>query len=165
VSSTRHIGVLATVGTASTRAYTRMLAKVAPAATAVEIACPELVPLVEAGEVSSERALAVAAAYVAPLNANGVDTIVLGCTHYPFLLDTLRRVAPNANFVDPAKATVSELTQALEQRGHLNRGTRARAHRFMTTGDRNAFDAQLLRFFGEGSAPAEQLAWEAIRGP
>jgi glutamate racemase len=162
VRRTNKIAVLATVGTTSTRAYSKTLSTMEPEINAIEIACPEFVPLVEAGEVASTRAIAAAEAYVAPLAANGVDTIVLGCTHYPFLLETLARAAPRAHFVDPAKETVSELKEALAKLGLLNRGPRTHAHRFMTTGDRAAFEAQLLRFFGERSS-AESLSWNAIR--
>jgi glutamate racemase len=162
LSANKRIGVLATLGTTRTRAYTKTLLELAPEAEAIEVACPAFVPLVEAGTLRGPDALARAHEYLAPLKARGVDTIVLGCTHYPFLIETLELAEPHASFVDPARATVVELERALFADRLLSTGPRLEPHRFLTTADPRAFAAQLRGLFDDLVDGVERIDWEEI---
>lgn len=108
------IGVLATTGTVRSGAYTAQIRALNPQARVVEVACPRFVPLVEAGELSSEETLEAAYAYLMPIARAECRTIILGCTHYPFLLPTLRRATADlfpgpVRFIDPAEETAQAL--------------------------------------------------------
>ena len=147
------IGVLTTEGTKRSGAYTRTLLALAPRVEVSEVACPDFVPLVEAEQEDTDRAAEAARRYLAPLQAAGVDTVVLGCTHYPFLLPLLQRVAPEITFVDPAIATVTVLQQTLKSRGLLA-STPSTAHLLTTSGDPIAFTHQLTRFLPDATHSA-----------
>lgn len=140
------IGVLATLGTVKSAAYTRTLQKLDPQLSVQEVACPAFVPLVEAGALETPEAVQAAETYLTPLLEAGTDTVVLGCTHYPFLLPVLRKVAPQVCFVDPAEQTVLELACALETRGLTSKLTSPEPIQLRTTGDAEHFAATLHRF-------------------
>jgi glutamate racemase len=160
----RKVGVLATEGTVKSNAYTRALQAANPRLTVLEVACPAFVPLVEAGEEASPDALRAAEEYFRPMVALGVDTVVLGCTHYPFLLPVLRDLQPQLAYIDPAEQTVRTLAELLEHHNLLApapENAAAPAHLLTTTGDPAAFVAQLRRFLPQSAATTciKQAAW------
>lgn len=126
------IGVLATTATIHSRMYARWIDNLQndnlqndqlqdenPYKTqSIEIACPRFVPLVESEQVSTPTALAACEEYLQPLLQAGVQTVILGCTHFPLLLPALQQVAPQINFVDPAQFLAREIV-ALTGRGVL----------------------------------------------
>lgn len=156
------IGVLATAGTVKSGAYTRALHGIDYALQVTEVACPAFVPLVESGQEASPAATSAAQEYLAPLRAACVDTIILGCTHYPFLLPVLSALAPDCLFVDPAEQTAQELADRLAA-GHLLAPSHSMLrHRLTTTGDPAEFTALLPRFL-PGDAQVADIAparWE-----
>lgn len=130
------IGLIATETTVRSRAYNKAVSKVLakgilPENSALKEAwqrgeqpiglvkaqgCPLFVPLVEAGLANSTEARAIAKTYLAPLQAQDVDAIILGCTHYPYLAPVIREiVGEKVALVDPAKAMVEELKRVLEK--------------------------------------------------
>ncbi len=145
--SSGKIGVLATAATVSSRIYTREIRACRPDLETLEIACPALVPLVEAGEIASRAAFQACQQYLAPLLDFGADTVVLGCTHYPLLLQTLQTIAPRIRFIDPAQSLALDIAAQL---GPVE--ARATNDIFYVSGARGGFGewaAQLL----EISAP------------
>jgi glutamate racemase len=150
------IGVLATTGTVRSGAYSKAIAARAPAIRVTEIACPLFVPLVEAEQDGSAEALDAAERAMAPLLDRGVDTVILGCTHYPFLLPALERAAEGrVRFIDPAEATAALVRDAVER---LSIGANERhPDRLMTTGDPPTFVRQASRFVTVEAA--EALQW------
>jgi glutamate racemase len=116
-----HIGVIGTAGTIRSGAYRRAITAqqgAGPHATVVEQPCPLFVPLVEEGWVDHPVTEAVAREYLAPLIADGVDTLVLGCTHYPLLAPVLRRVLPaGTTLIDSAAETAREVEHVLATTG------------------------------------------------
>jgi glutamate racemase len=98
------VGVMATASTAASRAFSRSICAICPDLEVVEIACPDLVPIVEKGEVSSSSTLACLRKYADQLLKEKVEALVFGCTHFPFLQEPLARLLSNDMlFVDPAK--------------------------------------------------------------
>ncbi len=107
------IGVLATTATANSRAFTEAVQMLDPTRSVLEIGCPKFVPLVETGRADTSDAEAAALEYLRPLHAAEAQTIILGCTHFPFLLPALQsavaRIADpqfHPAFVDPSEAAV-----------------------------------------------------------
>lgn len=157
----KRIGVLATQGTVTSGAYTRTITAAEPAAEVVEVACPRFVPLVEAGETESVDARDAAREYLSPLAKAGCQAIILGCTHYPFLLPILRRVAGELfgngalpAFVDPAQETTREIGCLLSKGGLASLEGSQPAHRYFVSGDVDRFEAQGSAFLGRRIAGA-----------
>jgi glutamate racemase len=120
-SKTGHIGLLATEGTVQSGAYVRCLRRVAPGCRLFSQACPKLVPLIEAGHTAGGELEAAVIEYVGPLLKAGVDCIILGCTHYPLVMDTITAVAgPGVRCIDPAHAVAALAESTLRKQGLLN---------------------------------------------
>jgi glutamate racemase len=156
------IGVLATAGTVASRAYTMTLSRLA-SVEVTEVACPDFVPLVEAGLADSPEAIAAAGRYLAPILAAGADVVVLGCTHYPFLLNALETVAPGVRFIDPALATVDALANALASNNLLATQPARAPHVLTTTKDADTFARQLAWIWPDGKRQLREITWMKIR--
>ena len=154
-SARRAIGVLATVGTVRSGAYVRAVRDLDPLADVTQQACPKLVPLVEAGKAGTPEALAVVREYVAPLLTEGgvvtpvVDTLLLGCTHYPLLREEIRAVAgPAVRVVDSATTTALAVREVLASHGQL-RSDGESEHQVFATGPVGRFRDVAKTIFGE----------------
>ena len=143
------IAVLGTPATVASAAYQKALARLAPLAPVVARACPLFVPLAEEGWTEGEVPRLVAERYLADLRRLGVDTAVLGCTHYPLLSGTIAEVlGPQVAIVDSA-AAVSEAVAALLQAKRLLRAADDTAHhRTLCTDVPDRFRAVAERFLG-----------------
>jgi len=112
------VGVLATPATVASGAYRRSIQACRPQAHVLEVGCPAFVPWIEAGDLEAPGLRDAAQEYVAPLLAAGVDTVVLGCTHYPMLRPLLRSLFPaGVTMLDPAEAAVQRLGPLLASLG------------------------------------------------
>lgn len=112
------VGVIATEATVRSDAYPRALRRLRPDLAIASRACPLFVPLVEEGWHDDPVTEQVAGRYLAPLLASGIDTLVLGCTHYPLLAPVLARVAgPAVRLVDSAEAVAEAVAAGLAARG------------------------------------------------
>ncbi len=154
-STRRAIGVLATAATVRSGAYLRALRDLDPLADVIQQACPKLVPLVESGKAESAEAEAAVREYVAPLLDQGgvvapvVDTLLLGCTHYPLLRGAIARVAgPGVRVVDSASVTALAVREVLESH-RLRRSGAAGEHRAFATGPVDRFRSVARAIFGE----------------
>jgi len=117
-ASAGRVGVIATESTVRSDAYAAALRRLRPELEVLSRACPLFVPLVEEGWTDDEIAEAVARRYLAPLLEAGIDTLVLGCTHYPLLAPVLARVAgPEVALVDSASAVAERVAEDLVARG------------------------------------------------
>ncbi len=141
------VGVIGTVATVTSGAYADALA-----ATHVDVtqqACPRFVSLVEAGETSGPEVEAAAAEYLAPLKAAGVDTLILGCTHYPMLAGAISyEMGPEVTLVDSATETALDVYRALQQHGLEAPVGSVPRHDFLVTGPSDEFAALAQRFLG-----------------
>ena len=113
----RTVGVIATESTVRSGAYTAAIKKADPAVEVIEQACPLLVPLAEEGWVNNEVAHTVAETYLKDLRAK-IDTLVLGCTHYPILRDVIQQaVGQDVALIDSGEATAAEVKALLKEKG------------------------------------------------
>jgi glutamate racemase len=151
-----HVGVIATSGTVESGAYPAAIKDANPALAVQQQACPELVPLVEAGIVDGPEAERALRGYLDELIASDpqIDTLLLGCTHYPLLRPLIeRRLGPAVAVVDSAFTTAlatEDLLDAIGARGPADPGEvlAEGANRIATTGDVLAFSAVAERVFG-----------------
>ena len=149
VTTTGRVGVVCTQATATSGAYPDAFAA-APHVRVTTQACPRFVELVEAGVTSGPELLDVARSYLAPMVAADVDTLVLGCTHYPLLAGALSYVmGPTVTLVSSAAETAQEVYRQLATADATAPVTGPEPrHRFLTTGDPDAFSTLARRFLG-----------------
>jgi glutamate racemase len=137
VNATRSgvVGVLATVGTLESARFAALLEQYAGDVEIVMQACPGLVEQVEAGELDSAKTRELVARYTQPLLARGADTLVLGCTHYPFLKPVIAAaVGPDVRLIDTGEAVARQVVRRLPDEVVPALGA-APAERFWSTGD------------------------------
>jgi glutamate racemase len=162
VGATRNgrVGVIGTVGTVQSGAYQRAVARSGAAVELSIAACPGFVEFVERGETDSDQVHVLAERLLAPLVDAGVDTLLLGCTHYPYLARTISDVMGRDVVL---VSSADEL--AFELRGQLH-GTQAAApegpgrHRFLSSGDVGWFRDLGSRLLGPELSHAEALSWD-----
>ena len=154
-SARRSIGVLATVGTVRSGAYVRAVRDLDPLCDVTQQACPKLVPIVESGKAGTLEALDAVHEYVAPLLTEGgvvtpvVDTLLLGCTHYPLLREEFAKVAgPGVRVVDSATTTALAVREVLASHRLLADGT-SPTHQVFATGPVERFREVARTIFGE----------------
>jgi glutamate racemase len=142
------VGVIGTAGTISSGAYDRAMAAAAPDVKLLSQACPRFVELVEEGRTTDAEVLEVAGAYLAPLIAADVDTLILGCTHYPLLTGVLSYVmGPDVVLVSSAEETARAVFATLV-RCELLAHDHGASHAFVSTGDPAEFARLAARFLG-----------------
>ena len=134
VTRNRRIGVIGTEGTINSRAYEDAFAA-APDLTLFTQACPRFVEFVESGVTSGSEVLGVAEQYLEPLRHAGIDTLVLGCTHYPFLKGAISYVmGPSVTLVSSDTETANDVYRQLVSRGLERRAPAAPEHHYEATG-------------------------------
>jgi glutamate racemase len=163
VAATRNgrVGVIGTVGTIGSGAYQRSIAAVAPEIEVTALACPGFVEFVERGETHSEQVHVLAERLLAPAVEAGVDTLLLGCTHYPYLARTIGDVmGRDVVLVSSADETAFEV-RALLDAGALDRHVASPPPppTFLTTGDVSWFRDLGSRLLGPELARAELVEW------
>ena len=151
VAATRNgrIGVIGTAATVTSKAYDYAFAA-APQVTLTSVACPRFVEFVERGDTSSAELLAVAEDYLAPIIAAEVDTLVLGCTHYPLLTGVISYVVgDDITLVSSAEETAKDVYRELASTaGFRDESLGPPEHRFLATGDPAPFARLGRRFLG-----------------
>jgi glutamate racemase len=147
------VGVIGTEATIASGAYPRAVAAEDGGVELVSAACPAFVPHVERGDTTSPELLSAARGYLAPLQDAGVDTLILGCTHYPLLSGLLQRVmGPEVVLISSAEETAKDVYAALLDGGLLRDDGPAPEHEFLCSGDPGSFRALAARFLGPESA-------------
>lgn len=152
MSASRHIGLLATPGTVASHSYALELGKSAPDMTITEYACPMWVPLVENNEADSPGADYFVKKYVDELMAKDpeIDTIVLGCTHYPLLINKIRQAAPqNVRIVSQGPLVAESLADYLRRHPEIEtKCSKGGSIEYLTTDLPEKFDALASIFTG-----------------
>jgi glutamate racemase len=157
VQSTRNsrVGVLATEATVTSGRYASLVRTLDAGVEVVQVACPALVPLIESDDPYGAPTVEAVRGYAAPLQAADIDTVILGCTHYPLIRPILQRVfGRGVTLVFSAEETAREVAETLARKGIEHDPTRSGAYRFLTTGDPESFRAMGARFL---QLPIEQV--------
>lgn len=158
VSDSRRIGVIGTVGTVASGAYQQAARRLDPTVELTCAACPGFVEFVEAGDVESEQVHILAERLLAPVRAAGVDTLVLGCTHYPLLARTITDVmGRDVVLVSSADETAFAVREMLPDSGGALR--HAARPTFLTSGDVEQFRRLGARFLGPEVTDVEAWSW------
>ena len=150
VSATRSgkVGVIGTVATIESKAYLDAFAA-APQLQITAKACPLFVEFVESGKTSGDEITKIAQDYLKSMQAADIDTLVLGCTHYPLLTGVISYVMGNdVTLVSSAEETAKDLYRTLVENNLLNSGAAKVSHRFVATADTDRFTALAKRFLG-----------------
>ena len=149
------IGVIGTRATVHSACYPREITARLSGARVTAAACPLLVPLVEEGWLNSSVTREVAASYLAPVQAAGIDTLILGCTHYPLLKPVIQEiVGPGVALIDSAEAVARKVAALLEEHG-LEAAGKAPRSRFFVSDQVEKFAEQAATFLGR----PVQAAW------
>lgn len=162
VQATRsgRVGVIGTEMTARSRIYEHVAERLRTGLDLTVSACPGFVELVEAGDTESAHARRVVADRLAPLTLDGIDTLVLGCTHYPLLARTIKEaLGREVTLVSSADETAFEVRHILETTGWSRDGDRPGWRRFYTTGDPVTFRRLGERFLGTPLRDVQAHAW------
>ncbi len=150
------VGVLGTEATIATGAYQRALG------SSVElhaVACPAFVEHIERGDTSSDELREASRGYLAPLRAGGVDTVILGCTHYPLIAGLLQQgLGPDVVLVSSADETARDVAAELARTDRARQDREPPGHRFLTTGGAAAFTALADLFLGHPIDHAEAVS-------
>jgi glutamate racemase len=164
------VGVLATPATFQGALYASVVERFANGVQLHQHTCPGLVAQIEAGEVETARTQVILEDALRPMLAEGIDTVVLGCTHYPFVIPLIEQsVGPGVRVIDPAPAVARQALRLLEARGMMGaqevKSATART-RFITTGDAGKFAEVLKKLIGvETKVKVEQLGSTGILRP
>ena len=145
----KRIGVIGTRGTVRSRTYENEIKQLDPNVTVLSVACPLFVPFVEEGWLKGKVVLEVARTYLKSLKDAGVDTIILGCTHYPLLKPVIKEVmGKEVKLIDSAKKVALEVKNILTAEGLLNRNRRGK-HKFYVSDNPEWFSGLAKRFLGK----------------
>ena len=160
VSRTRNkrVGVIGTTATIHSGAYEAAIHRLDPAIKVFSQSCPLFVPLVEEGWLTGDICREVAEQYLRPLMRQDIDTLILGCTHYPLLASTIQRVmGPGVALVDSAKQTVNEVRGVLMGSDTLCDHRLKPRYRFFVTDEPTQFNRVGHHFLGRVIGPAERV--------
>jgi glutamate racemase len=155
----RRIGLLATQATVSAGRYEALVRTLDAGARVTAVACPKLVPLIESDDPFAEATVDAVREYAAPLKAAEVDTVILGCTHYPLIRPVFQRVfGRGVTLVFSAEETAREVAETLSRKGIENGEGREGSYRFLTTGEPALFRALGERFLQLPLGEVEHVA-------
>ncbi len=145
-----HVGVVGTRGTVGSGIYERKMKRLAPRTKVFSTPCPLFVPLVEEGWAARKETASIAREYLRPLQLSRIDTLILGCTHYPFLRTVIgQAMGESVTLVDPAHDAVAELAAYLQQHPELDASLRTRGqHQFYVSDRTEQFVALAQEWLG-----------------
>ncbi len=165
ITRTGVVGIMATPATFQGRLFQATAGRFASGIRLVNQVCDGLADLVEAGNLDGAETEALLRGFLAPILAANADTIVLACTHYPFVIEPIRRiVGANVNVIDPAPAIARYLGSVLKAQGMLADPAAEARHRFFTSGSEAGFETALARLTGR-SGQVSKVGWEEGRLP
>ncbi|MDD4939116.1 MAG: glutamate racemase [Candidatus Omnitrophica bacterium] len=154
----KRIGVIGTRGTIDSRAYDKEIKQLDPAIKVTAAACPLFVPFAEEGWLEGSEISSVAAKYLKPVKDAKVDTVILGCTHYPLLKPVIKKsLGDDVALIDSAKQVAIEVKKILAQEGALNNKSREGRHKFYVSDNTSWFGSVAGRFLGSPLLDVEKV--------
>jgi glutamate racemase len=161
----RRVGLLATQATVEAGRYADLVRALDAGVAFFPVACPDLVPLIEGDDPYGEATEAAVRAYAASLKEQHVDTVILGCTHYPLIRPILQRVfGRDVTLVFSAEETAREVSETLARKKIENDVSREGVYRFLTTGDPAAFREMGRRFLQLPIGEVEHVTLARLEG-
>ncbi|RLB06996.1 MAG: glutamate racemase [Deltaproteobacteria bacterium] len=158
VTKNRRVGVIGTEATVRSRAYERAIQGIDHQIKVISRACPLFVPLAEEGWVNNRVARLTAQSYLHPLREEMIDTLVLGCTHYPLLEEVIKEtMGEEVCLVNSAKETAKEVKRILEEKDLTNQKTREGTHKFFVTDNAERFIKVGEIFLGKKLQTVEEI--------
>lgn len=162
-SQSHKVGVLATAATFQTSMYASVVERFAKGVAILEDPCVGLVDQIEAGNLEGGETRAILERALLPMKAAGVDTIVMGCTHYPFVIPLIQQiVGPDVRVIDPAPAIARQTRRMLEAHNLLVESSRKAPLRFITSGDAAEFKRALRQLLNL-DCPVRKVTWQDAR--
>jgi glutamate racemase len=159
-SKNKKIGVIATPFTTKMAAYANEIGKIDGDAKVLAQACAEFTLLVESGRVETPEAAIAAENYLSVYKDSGIDTLVLGCTHYPVMIEHVKKnISPDVRIVDPAVETVRLLISLLGSKYDPKEAARPSFH-FYTSGDTELFERLGSAIMGMPTGKVEKVVFE-----
>lgn len=153
------VGVIATVGTINSLSYQKAIKGLNKEIEVLGVACPLLVPLIEGGFAASEETKKVLKEYLKPLRGAKIDTLVLGCTHYPHLARTIKEImGASVTLIDPADEAARTARDILTRGKMTNTEKAPPKHRFLVTGSASGFKDLGSILLGHPIAAAEEIS-------
>lgn len=147
ITANARVGVLATPNTVASGAYRRALEAAGRGLDVIEVAAPDLAPFIQNGSLFDGETMAMARSYCAPLMEAEVDTLILGCTHYPLVAPMLQRIlGRDVRLISGGHAVAAAVQRTLESQGLARESRGEGAYDFLCTGDTGAFHAVGTRF-------------------
>lgn len=168
VQTTRNhrIGVIATAGTVKSDQYRRDILAAAPNSQIFSVACPEMVTLAEQNDLTTTHAQSVVAANLVSLMDKKIDTLVMGCTHFPLLRSAIQHaVGSQVTLVDPGLATAEQTAAILKTHELLNPATTRGTAQFFTTGETAHFDTLASQWLDQQPTPAKHVSIAQLTTP
>lgn len=157
---TRRVGLIATEATIDSGAYEATMKELGPDVELIAKATPAFVDFVERGDTTSDELVAVAEDYLTPLKEANIDTLILGCTHYPLLSGAIRYVlGDEVVLVSSAETTANEVYATLRGHDLLNRSDAPGRHTFLASGEEGVFTELGRRFLGPEFKTVERRPW------
>lgn len=155
------VGVLATPATFQGSLYASVVERFAQGVTVLQDTCPGLVGQIERGALDSVETRAILEKALQPMLEQGIDTVVLGCTHYPFVIPLIRRIVGEAvRVIDPAPAVARQVKRVLASAGETRLSGESVPIRYYTSGSPASFDA-VRSVLGVESGPVRGVRWRA----
>ncbi len=159
----RRVGMIGTEATVKSGAYARAIEATGADVDLVSVACPAFVDFVERGDTSSDELMSLARGYLEPLRRDGIDTLILGCTHYPMLSGLIQYVmGEDVVLVSSAEETAKDVYSTLRTSNLLREDPVDPAHEFLTTGDPEQFRSVAHHFLGPALGGVEAVAVAAV---
>jgi glutamate racemase len=153
------VGILATPATFQGALYASVVVRFGSGVTILQDTCPGLVGQIEKGELDTPATRNILEKALYPMLEQGIDTVVLGCTHYPFVIPVVNQiVGPGVRVIDPAPAVARQTVRLLDIVGLRNVGSKPGLLRFFTSGDVARFGMQLPMLIGE-TGKVQQVVW------
>jgi glutamate racemase len=161
----RRIGLLATQGTVDSGRYAELVRTLDAGVAFFPVACPRLVPLIEGDDPYGQQTEDAVREYAATLKESDVDTVILGCTHYPLVRPIFQRVfGRDVTLVFSAEETALEVSETLARKGIENDSAREGVYRFLTTGDPDTFREMGRRFLQLPIGEVERVTLAQLEG-
>ncbi|RLQ98016.1 glutamate racemase [Falsibacillus albus] len=162
LTKNHHVGVLGTIGTIKSKAYEKALTSINQRVSVQGLACPKFVPLVESGEYMSSFAKKIVAETLQPIRNWGIDTLILGCTHYPLLQPVIENImGKTVQVISSGEETAREVSTILYYYGMMSDLKEEPMHRFFTSGSRQIFSRIAMDWLNKEMIEVETIRFKS----